>query len=148
MNSHGVRQNKKPLPPWVLEKGPFIVLGFFAAVYLLFIKASSQPSAPPPVKYAKLIAIQPVSKTWMEGSDTRIKSIEVKVKNQGDLDALNVVVQAVVRGQSFKMKGKAALAIGETASFLGEPVSSLHVSDSIDFKFECVTCPPAVPSGN
>ena len=140
MNSYDVRQKKKPLPPWVLERGPFIVLFLFAGLYVLFMMTPSKPDAPVVIRHAKLVIVQPPSKTWVEGSDTRIKSIEIKVQNQGDDVAQHVVVHGVVRSNVFKLSGKDTLAIGEAASFFGEPSSNLHVSDHIDFKFECGSC--------
>lgn len=144
MNSYDVRQKKKPLPAWVLEKGPFIVLFVFAGIYVLFIRREPTPSAPKPIPHAKLVVVGPPSKTWVEGSDTRIKSIEIKVQNKGDNVAQHVVVHGVVRSNVFALSGKDTIAIGETASFVGEPSSNLHVSDSIDFKLSCGTCAAVV----
>ena len=140
MNSYDVRQKKKPLPPWVLEKGPFIVLFLFAGLYVLIRNLPSKPTAPVPTRHAKLVVVQPPSKTWVEGSDTRIKSIEIKVQNQGDDVAQHVVVHGVVRSNVFRLTGKDTIPIGDTASFFGEPSSNLHVSDHIAFKFECGSC--------
>ncbi len=140
MNSYDVRQKKKPLPPWVVEKGPFIVLFVFAGMYVLFMRGEPRPSAPKPIPHAKLVVVGPPSKTWVQGSDTRIQSIEIQVQNKGDTAAQHVVVEGVVRSNVFKLSGKDTLAIGETASFVGEPSSNLHVSDSIDFKLSCGSC--------
>jgi hypothetical protein len=148
VNSYDVRQKKKPLPPWVLEKGPFIVLFLFGALYLLFMRSDPKPKGPVPVPHAKLVVVQPPAKTWVEGSDTLVKSIEVKVRNEGDSDAQHVVIQAIVRGQVFAMTGKDSLPIGETASFVGQPATNLHVADSIEFKLDCGTCSPFATPGH
>lgn len=82
------------------------------------------------------------SKTWAEGSSTRIETISVDVENVGPEAARKVVVEGVVRGSSFAMAGPDEIQPGQRARFSGSTSLNLMSEDPLSFRLACDNCPP------
>jgi hypothetical protein len=148
VNSYQVKK-KNSLPPWVEENlSAIIILGstaLFVLGFILYTMLTRAPVETGPTPQGDLVIIMGPVKTWEEGSTTRIKAVQLKVKNRGQAPADNVVVTGVFRGVPVQLSGKSQLAIGEIADYgVTLPMVVLH-SDSMEFKAECLTCIPYVP---
>jgi hypothetical protein len=149
MNFYGPKKNKSSVPEWVHEYGAYIGLGVVVAFLFIGTKLVSfmrGPKAPVPVEHAELfIALGPV-RTWQEESDTKIKSVEVKVRNVGTIVAEAVAVNGVVRQSVFPLPGKPVLAVGEIASYSAPVPFSVTATDQIDIQLSCATCAAFAPA--
>lgn len=148
MNSYQVKK-KSSLPPWVQENIAVVaILGGTSLFVLLFVVYRLMTPAPvpmgPPPQGDLVIVMGPV-KTWEEGSTTRIKAVQLKVKNRGQVPANGVVVTGVFRGVPLQLNGKTQLAVGEIADYSVNLNLVLLNSDSMEFRAECPNCVPYVP---
>ena len=145
MNSYAVRKKKRPLPPWLYSYGPY---GFVAGVIFLYIipvhvlGCFDEPVKPQAIPHAELAIVMGPIKTWYEGSNSRLKSVEVKVMNRGAVSAEGVVVEGAARGEKFKLSGKARLIVGETQGYLAQVPEGITPEDVIEFTIDCSTCSP------
>lgn len=143
--------NKKEsgLPPWVEENkavvgilGGALVLVF---IVIIFGMSSPAPVATGPVARGDLVIVMGPVKTWESGSTTRLKGVQLKIKNRGQAFADGVVVSGVVRGVPVVLTGKPQLAPGEISDYSVGFEMVVLSSDSMEFKAECPSCVPFVP---
>lgn len=143
MALEGRPKEKKPLPPWVIEKLPLMLIGAIVAFYIVPVKLLGWFAPPPqlrPVPHAVLITAFGPKKSYIEGSSTAVRALEVTIRNLGDLAAEGVQVSAVVRGGKIPLSGPSQLATGETASYAGPVTVNVSSQDSITIETECGTC--------
>ena len=112
------------------------------AVFKLLI---APPEETAPILQADLVIVMGPVKTWEQGSATRIKAVQVKIKNRGQVPADGVVVTGVFRGIPMQLAGKSHLAIGEIADYSVNLTMVVLNSDSMEFKAECPNCVPYTP---
>ncbi len=147
MNSYQVKKNS-PLPPWMQENlSVVVILGGTSLLVLLFVVfrlMAPAPVQPGPILRGDLVIVMGPVKTWEEGSTTRIKAVQLKVKNRGQVPANGVVVTGVFRGVPLQLIGKTQLAVGEISDYSVSLNMVVLNSDSMEFKAECPTCVPYV----
>lgn len=148
MNSYQVK-NKSSLPPWVQENlAAVVILGATAIFVLVFVVIKVMTPAPVqtgPIPQGDLVIVMGPVKTWEEGSTTRIKAVQLKVKNRGQVPASGVVVTGTFRGVPLQLTGKAQLAVGEIGDYSTNLNMVVLNSDPMEFKAECPNCVPYVP---
>lgn len=145
----GLDRYKKPktgVPRWLVKYGVWIFVAALALIVVLpfsvfgsrsiFGGAAPAPQGPP----AQLSIVSGPNKIWMEGSRTRLKSVQLKVGNRGRGEASQVDVTASVRGQSFHLDGPMSLASGAVAQYSGPTEISIAENDSIHVFLRCSTC--------
>lgn len=134
------------VPSWLVDYGVWIVVAGLALVVILpfsvfgsrsiFGGSAPVPQGPP----AQLAILSGPIKIWMEGSRTRLKSVQVKVGNRGRGDAVAVEVMASVRGETFHLDGPAMLASGKVAQYSGPTEISIAENDAVHVFLRCATC--------
>jgi hypothetical protein len=139
------KQNSR-LPSWLVDYGVWIFVGFlFLIVVLPFSVFGSRgifggsvqlPQGPP----AQLSIVSVPIKVWMEGSRTRLKSVQVKVGNRGRGEASGVEVMASIRGELFHLQGPAKLSSGSVAQYAGPSEVSIAENETIQIVLRCDTC--------
>lgn len=145
MNSYTVRTKKKQLPPWVHDYAPYIVLGVVIVLYVIPVHVFrwfDDPVVPQAVPHAELAIVMGPIRTWRDGSNSRLKSVEVKVINKGAVPADGVMVMAFSKGESFQLVGKPRLVVGETQGYSADVPDVITPEDVIEFSLECSTCSP------
>jgi hypothetical protein len=110
---------------------PVYVLGWFDA-----------PVVEAPKPRAALIVTFGPRRVYAEGSSTRVKSIEVKVVNRGEVPAEEISVFGEVRGSRFPLRGPLSLAVGASGTYIGDVTVSLSADDQVRTVLLCQTCPP------
>jgi hypothetical protein len=146
VNSYLPKKKRGGLPAWVEENLQLLViagLAFFVLVVLAI--GSTFTSSPPPVQVSQAadldVVMGPV-KTWEDGSTTRLKAVQLKIKNRGEVTADGVVVMGKFRGISLQLTGKTQLVAGEVGDYtVTFPVVILS-SDPMEFTAECGNCVP------
>jgi S1-C subfamily serine protease len=149
VNSYQVKK-KSSLPPWIQENlAVVLILGgtsLFVVLFLVFHFTFAPPPAQTgPILRGDLVIVMGPVKTWEEGSSTRIKAVQLKIKNRGQVPADGVVVTGVFRGVPLQLTGKKQLAVGEIADYSASLSMVVLNSDSMEFKAECPNCVPYVP---
>lgn len=145
----GLERYAKPrsrVPSWLVNYGVWIFVAIVGlAVILPFSVFGSRsifgPSAPihhgPP---AQLSLVSGPSKIWMEGSRSKLKSVQVKVGNRSTGDALEVEVTASVRGELFRLEGPISLPSGKVAQYAGPVELSIGENESVHIFLRCANC--------
>jgi S1-C subfamily serine protease len=148
VNSYQVKKQSS-LPPWLEENKAVVgILGGTLVLVLgvlLFGLRNNQPVATGPIHQGELVIVMGPVKTWEEGSTTRLKGVQLKIKNRGRALADGVVVSGSVRGVPVALKGKSHLAPGEIGDYSATFEMVVLSSDAMDFKAECPSCAPFVP---
>jgi len=134
------------VPGWLVDYGVWIFVAGLALVIVLpftvfgsksiFGGSAPAPQGPP----AQLSIVAGPSKIWMEGSRTRLKSVQVKVGNRGRGDASEVEVVVSARGESFHLDGPASLASGKVAQYSGPTEISIAENDAVHVFLRCANC--------
>ena len=145
MNSY-LPEKKRGLPVWVEENLQLLVIAglvIFVLVVLAIGSAfTSSPQAVQVTKFADLDVVMGPVKTWEDGSTTRLKAVQLKIKNRGEVAAEGVVVMGKFRGISLPLAGKTLLGSGEVGDYgVTFPVVIL-TSDPMEFTAGCGNCVP------
>jgi hypothetical protein len=143
----GLARHQKPknkIPQWMIDYGVWIFVG---AVFFLFLlpfgilgwklPGSGHAHSGP---RAQLVALTIPARIWVDGSSTKVKSVQVKVGNQGTIKAHGVQVLAVVRGQVFPLTGATDLEAGKMALYSGDLNLNLNNQEAIQVVMNCATC--------
>jgi len=138
------RYNKKDeLPPWVSEKGPWLLVG--AIVFIaVFICAGGifliQPESAGPTV---LSLVYGPAKTYETGSSNKVIGISLKIKNTGTAPAegIEVYVQVPNRDVDFQLEGPVSLEPQETAEYLIAGELVMPPKPAIKARFTCTNCP-------
>ncbi len=134
------------MPVWVEENLQLLVIAALVFFVLIVLAVgASFTAAPPPVQISQAadldVVMGPV-KTWEDGSTTRLKAVQLKIKNRGEVAAQGVIVMGKFRGVSLQLTGKTELQPGEIGEYgVTFPVVIL-TTDSMEFTAECATCVP------
>ncbi len=148
MNSYQVKK-KSSLPPWLEENKTAV--GILGGTFVLLLGVvlygllTREPVVVGPILQGELVIVMGPVKTWEEGSTTRLKGVQLKIKNRGQAVAHGVVVSGVVRGLPVILKGKPVLGPGEIGDYSTTFEMVVLSSDSMDFRAECPSCAPFVP---
>jgi hypothetical protein len=139
------KQNSR-LPPWLVDYGVWIFVGLvFLIIVLPFSVFGSKGlfggSVPNPhAPQAQLSVVSVPIKVWMEGSRTKLKSVQVNVGNRGRGEAAAVEVMASIRGELFPLKGPAKLSSGGVAQYVGPAEISIGENETVQIVLRCETC--------
>jgi hypothetical protein len=139
-------EKKRGLPVWVEENLQLLVIvGLVIFVLVVLAIGSAFTSAPQAVQvteFANLDVVMGPVKTWEDGSTTRLKAVQLKIKNRGEVAAEEVVVMGKFRGISLQLAGKTRLVSGEVGDYgVTFPVVIL-TSDPMEFTAKCGNCVP------
>lgn len=150
MNSYLPKKKRVGLPSWVennLQTFVIAALGIFVLIVIaLGSSFTSAPQQPASVsQLADLDVIMGPVKTWEDGSITRLKGVQLKIKNRGEQTAQGIVVMGKFRGVPLQLSGKAVLVPGEVGDYSVTFPMVVLTSDSMEFTAECANC---VPFGN
>ncbi len=146
MNSYFPKKKRSNLPVAVEENLQILVFGALALFALFMIGVVSMvTSEPEPVEVLQLadlaIVMGPV-KTWEDGSTTRLKGVQLKIKNRGEVMAEQVVVTGKFRRVPLQLEGKSELMPGEIGDYtITFPIVVL-TTDSMEFMAQCANCVP------
>jgi hypothetical protein len=147
VNSYLPQKKRSGLPPWVEDNLQILViaaLGLFVLIVIAlgssFTSAPQQPSNVSQV--ADLDVIMGPVKTWEDGSTTRLKGVQLKVKNRGEQTAEGVVVMGKFRGVPLQLPGKTQLVPGEVGDYSVTFPMVVLTTDSMEFTAECASCVP------
>ncbi len=147
----GLDRNQKGrglrLPRWMEEYGGWVVALVVISIFIIPVRMLGIfDRAPGPIlASANLRIVFGPAKSWVEGSTTQIKSINVKIQNTGPEAAQNVQVQALVRASGFPLVGPLTIATGVTAQFSGATQLNITSEDAVRIQLSCANCPP--PAG-
>lgn len=143
------KKKQSSLPPWVEENKAVVGIAAGTLVLLLgvllFGMRSPEPVDTGPIAQGALVIAMGPVKTWEDGSTTRLKGVQLKIKNRGHAFADGVVVSGNVRGVPVVLHGKTHLAPGEIGDYSITFDMVVLNSDSMEFKAECPSCAPFVP---
>jgi hypothetical protein len=148
VNSYQVKKQSS-LPPWLEENKA--VVGILGGTFVLVIGVilygilTREPVVTGPTLQGELVIVMGPVKTWEEGSTTRLKGVQLKIKNRGQAVAEGVFVSGVVRGVPVVLRGKPRLVPGEISDYSTTFEMVVLTSDSMEFKAECPSCAPFVP---
>ena len=145
----GLDRYEKPrsrVPSWLVDYGVWIFVAGLALVVILPFSvfgsrsilggSAPAPQGPP----AQLSIVSGPNKIWMEGSRTRLKSVQVKVGNRGLGDASGVEVTASIRGEMFHLDGPASLASAKAAQYSGPTEISIAENEAVHVFLRCASC--------
>ncbi|MEY4700349.1 MAG: hypothetical protein RL326_536 [Pseudomonadota bacterium] len=134
------------LPAWLVDYGIWIFVGFLFLIIVLpysvfgsrglFGGSVPNPQAP----QAQLSIVSVPTKVWLEGSRTKLKSVQVKVGNRGQGQASAVEVLASIRGELFPLQGPTKLSSGSVAQYAGPSEISISENETIQIVLRCETC--------
>jgi len=134
------------MPAWMEENLQILVIaGLALFVLLVFVIGSALTSKPPPVQVvqsADLDVVMGPVKTWEDGSTTRLKAVQLKIKNRGEIAAQGVVVMGKFRGVPLQLTGKTQLVPGEIGDYSVTFPVVILTTDSMEFTAECANCVP------
>jgi hypothetical protein len=143
----GLARYEKPQskwPWWAVEYGGWIVV----ALVLLFVivpfgflgwrLTSDRPASPGGA--ASLVVVAGPTKIWAEGSASRVKSVSVRVANQGPVPATRIHVAVVIDSSVYPLQGPTDLASGRSDTFTGEINRSLVDGQSLQVSLTCNEC--------
>jgi hypothetical protein len=147
VNSYLPQKKRSGLPPWVEDNLQILViaaLGLFVLIVIaLGSSFTSAPQQPTNVsQVADLDVIMGPVKTWEDGSTTRLKGVQLKVKNRGEQTAEGVVVMGKFRGVPLQLPGKTQLVPGEVGDYSVTFPMVVLTTDSMEFTAECANCVP------
>lgn len=147
MDSYKVKKQSS-IPPWLEQNKAVIAIALTALVLIGGVLLLDMRSPPPvemaPVVRGELAIVMGPVKTWEEGSTTRLKGVQLKIKNRGEAPAERVQVMGVFRGVPLPLVGKHLLLPGEVADYSITFNMVVLNSDSMEFKAECGNCLPVV----
>ena len=145
----GLERYAKPtsrVPSWLVNYGVWIFVAIVGLIVVLpfsvfgsrsiFGGSAPTPQGPP----AQLSIISGPSKIWMEGSRSKLKSVQVKVGNRSSGDAADVEIIASVRGELFRLEGPISLPSGKVAQYAGPVEVSIGENDSVNLFLRCANC--------
>jgi len=134
------------MPVWMQENLQILVIaGLALFVLLVFVIGSALTSKPLPVQVtqsADLDVVMGPVKTWEDGSTTRLKAVQLKIKNRGETAAQGIVVMGKFRGVSLQLTGKTQLVPGEIGDYSVTFPVVILTTDSMEFTAECANCVP------
>lgn len=145
-------KKQSSLPPWLEQNWMVVVilLGALALVggILIFdFRAPPKEQTGPVIRAELGVVLGPV-KSWEEGSTTRLKGVQLKIKNHGSVPADSVLISGVFRGVPLALRGKTVLMPGEIADYSVTFEIVVLNSDTMQFKLECSNCAPSVFPSN
>jgi hypothetical protein len=132
-------------PWWAVEYGGWIVV----VLVLLFVivpfgflgwRLTSDKPAPREGS-AKLVVVAGPTRIWAEGSASRLKSVSVRVANQGAGPAMGVKVTVAIDNHAFPLQGATNIESGRADTFTGEVNRSFVDGQSMQVSLTCDTCP-------
>lgn len=145
-------KKESSIPPWLAQNWAVIAILAGALVLvvgvLLYDFWGPKPVQTGPVAHGELVIVLGPVKMWEEGSTTRLKGVQLKIKNRGSAPADSVKVTGTFRGISLPLTGKAILMPGEIGDYSVTFNMVVLNSDSMEFKAECPSCSPFVPPAN
>jgi len=133
------------VPRWFVEYGGWLFAGglliaALGAVYVIWRRGADDLTATPP---ASLVIVGTPRKIWEEGSVTTVKSVQVRVGNQGQAAATNVQVAVVAGTRRIQLRGPGAIEIGKSELFSGDVQVKLRQGDDLVIATTCSNCPPS-----
>jgi hypothetical protein len=146
----GRPRERKPLPLWFWDWLPAGVIGAFLLLYFIpfqVLGLFDSPEEAPPQAMADIVVAFGPRKIYAEGSGSRVKAIEVKVVNRGEVTAQDIEMFGEVRGSRFPLRGPPSLEVGASGTYLGDVTVSLSAEDKVRIVPLCVTCPPEQVEG-
>jgi hypothetical protein len=115
-----------------------LVLVVIALLYFTSLRnVDSNPDLGPS---AVLGIIGAPKKIWEEGATTKVKSVQVRVGNQGKSRADNVRVTAVASTSRAPLSGPAQIESGQSGLFAGEVGVVLRPGQDLQIVLECSNC--------
>jgi hypothetical protein len=147
VNSYLPKKKRSGLPAWVEDNLQILViaaLGLFVLIVIaLGSSFTSAPQEPTDVsQVADLDVIMGPVKTWEDGSTTRLRGVQLKVKNRGDQTAEGIVVMGKFRGIPLQLTGKTEMMPGEVGDYSVTFPMVVLAKDSMEFTAECANCVP------
>ncbi len=139
-------KQERRTPEWLVKYGVWIVVAILGFIIILpftvfgsrsiFGGAAPTPKGPP----AQLTIVSGPARIWMEGSRTRLKSIQVKVGNRGTGEASAIEVLASIRGQLFTLQGPSTLPSGNIAQYAGPAEIAISDNETVQIVLRCAHC--------
>jgi len=143
----GLSRHKKPnskTPQWFLDYGIWIFVGavFFLFLLPFVILGWRLPGSrsPEPGPRPQLVALTLPARIWVEGSSTKVKSVQVKIGNQGAVKAQDVHVLVLVKEQTFSLTGATEIESGKMALYSGELNMNLTNEEPLQVVMNCSNC--------
>ena len=132
---------------WVEDNLQIVVIAVLGLFVLMVIALGSSftsaPQEPTNVsQLADLDVIMGPVKTWEDGSTTRLKGVQLKIKNRGEQTAEGIVVMGKFRGRPLQLPGKTQLVPGEVGDYSVTFPMVVLTTDSMQFTAECANCVP------
>jgi hypothetical protein len=89
---------------------------------------------------ASLMVVGTPLKVWEEGSVTKVKSVQVRVGNEGPHAAENVQVAVVSGSNRIVLPGPKQIQSGKSAVFSGDTQLVLRQGQEVQLSLECSNC--------
>lgn len=136
-------QKSSSMPRWFVEYGGWLfAVGLLVAavgtLYLISRRGGEGLTTTPP---ASLIVVGTPRKIWEEGSVTTVKSLQVRVGNQGQSPAKNVQVGVIAGPRRIQLQGPGQIEAGKSELFSGEIQVKLRQGEDLAVSIECSNCP-------
>jgi hypothetical protein len=143
----GLARYEKPQskwPWWAVEYGGWIVVAvILIGVIIPFGFWGLKATQDRPVlsgASAKLVIVFGPAQVWEGGSNSRVKSVSVKVANQGQKTATNVKILAVIGSDAYPLQGPLSVDSGRAEAFSGDINRTIPEGGSIQISMTCDSC--------
>lgn len=132
------------MPEWVQEYAGLMVIGaiilFVLGPIIIIKNLTPQENPYDPTKMARIqVSYGPV-RLYAEGSNTKVESLKVTVKNYGPAAAAGVKVSAQLFGKDYPLSGADTILVGHTLDFEGPIGVHLSLKDIVTISARCSNC--------
>jgi hypothetical protein len=151
----GLARHDKPkqgqLQRWLIEFGGWVFTGLLLVVVLVSMYGVSGRKSEKVIsaeQLASLTVVGPPKKVWDDGSTTKVKSVQVRVGNQGPSRADDVRVVVALAGVRLQLAGPIQIDSGKSELFAGKVDALLRPGQDLQVILECANCRQDGPVGS
>lgn len=138
-------QQDREMPEWVQEYAGPLVIGaiimFGLGPFMIFKNMTAAPKGPDPNAMARLQIIYGPVRQYAEGSNTKVESLRVTVRNLGPAQATGVRVAARLFNQDYTLSGLETIQAGRSIDYEGPIGVHLSLKDTVSVSTRCDNCP-------
>lgn len=131
------------VPRWFVEYGGWLFAGALLIAVLVTVYVIQRRGADglTVTQSASLVIVGTPRKIWEEGSVTTVKSVQVRVGNQGQAAARQVQVVVVAGARRIQLQGPGEIDRGKSELFSGDIQIKLRQGEDLAIATTCSNCP-------
>jgi hypothetical protein len=138
-------QKTSAVPRWFIEYGGWLfaaglLVAAFGMLKLMSREGTNGIGTAPP---ASLVIVGTPRKVWEDGSVTAVKSVQVRIGNQGQAPAMNVQVAVVAGARRIQLQGPGEIESGKSELFSGDIQVKLKQGEDLTVSAACSNCLPS-----